>query len=116
MAVSAGRYREVVRIEKPERTTNSFNEATITAWLLVEEAFAEVVQPTSPDRTHEVASAGRAATERLLQFRLRWHTPLDAAWRIVWNGEAYGIEGSLPDPAKGEILVTGRYLAGTDGR
>lgn len=116
MAVGAGRFREVVRIERPKREANTFGEKAITDWELVDEVFAEVIQPTSPDRTHEVASASRPATERLLQFRLRTPVDIDASYRIVWNDEPYGVEGSLPDPAKGETLVTGRFLSETDGR
>ncbi len=113
---SPGRFREVVRIERPARTRDGFGAEAITDWILVDEVFAEVLQPTSPDRSHEVASAGRPATERLIQFRLR--TPVDVREgdRMIWLDEAYGVEGSLRDPAKAEIVVTGRFLSGTDGR
>lgn len=116
MAVSPGRFRESVTIERPTRARNSFGESEITAWVLVAIVWAEVLAPTSPDRAHEVASAGRPAQERLLQFRLRAPLDLRDGDRLIWNGEHYGIEGTLPDPARGELLATGRFLSGTDGR
>jgi head-tail adaptor len=119
MAINPGRFREYVRIERPVKTASSFGGAAITSWELVEDAFAEVIHPTSPDRSHEAAAAGRSVTERLLQFRLRLPSPIASTHRIVWPHDStdyYGVEGLLADHAKGEIVATGVYRGGTDGR
>lgn len=117
--MNPGRLREAIRIERPVFSDSSFGGRAITGWETVEETFAEVIQPTSPDRSHEAASAGRGVTERLLQFRLRLPSPVEASHRIIWpldSSDAYGVEGSLPDYARADILVTGVFRAGTDGR
>lgn len=116
MSTPSGRFRELVAIERPRRVRNQFNESEIEGWDLVAHVFAEIAQPTSPDRAHEVDSASRPASERLLQFKLRLPVDLQDSDRFDWNGDKFGIEGRLPDPSRGEMLVTGRFLSGTDGR
>ena len=114
--VSAGRYDSLVRIERATRARNEFGEEAIASWELVAEIWAQTILPNAAALSREIAANGQAATERTCTFRLRWPLDLRQGDRIFYEGEAYGIEGFYPDRRAGELIATGRFLSGTDGR
>ncbi len=116
MGLSAGRFDQIVRVERPTRTRNEFGEEELTEWTLIAEAWARVEVQASSDRMHEIASGARAALERYATFTLRAGLDVRPGDRLIWNGEAYGVDGLASQPRHPEMIVAGRYMAGTDGR
>lgn len=116
MPLNPGRYDQLVTIERAMRSRNEYGEDAIDAWAIVAEVWAHVILPNARDLSKEVASAGRPATDRTCTFKLRRPADVEEGDRIVWEGEAYGVEGFFADRRRGELTVTGRFLSGTDGR
>lgn len=111
-----GEFDEVIAIERSTRTRDDVG-GTLIAWATIAEGvFAKVIRPTARDMSKEAALGGRVSEERALVFKLRYPADITATDRIIFDGDAYGVEGIVTDKGEGVISVNGVYRAGTDGR
>lgn len=102
MALSAGRLRHRIRIERPGYTQDPITGEMTQGWELVADKVPAAIEPLSA-REFIAAQAVQSAVTARIVIRRR---DVDAAMRIIHRGRIYNIHGVLPDPKSGLEYVT----------
>lgn len=110
MALSAGRLRHRVRIEKPTHTQDPITGEMVLSWDLVAEKVPAAIEPLSA-REFIAAQAVQSQVTTRIVIRRR---EIDASMRIVHGGKVYNIHGVLPDAVSGLEYVTLPCSAGVN--
>ena len=112
MVVSAGKRDQYILIERPQRAANSFGEAAITGWAVIDQQWAQALT----ERALEIVAGKRDASEIIVAFIMSDAALIAPGDRINWDGVFYGVAAVQPPRRTGEIVVTARMISGGDGR
>lgn len=115
MAMSAGRLRHRISIQKRVQQQNPTTGTITHTWQTVEgcEALAAEVRFLS---AREFISAQAMQSEIVARITIRHRAGLNAAMRIVHNGQVFNPKAFLPDPESGlEYLTVPVTLGVNDG-
>lgn len=102
MALSAGRLRHRIRIERPGYEQDSVTGEMVLSWELVAEKVPAAIEPLSA-REFIAAQAVQSQVTTRIVIRRR---EIDASMRIVHRGKIYNIHGVLADPKSGLEYLT----------
>jgi len=102
MALSAGRLRHRVRIERPSYEQDPVTGEMVKSWELVAEKVPAAIEPLSA-REFIAAQAVQSQVTTRIVIRRR---EIDATMRIVHRGQVYNIHGVLADPESGLEYLT----------
>jgi SPP1 family predicted phage head-tail adaptor len=80
MAVQAGKYRHLVRLQKQVFTPDNQGGYT-NAWTEIDEVHAEVIQGGGTEILH----AGQLETVGTYQVKMRWRKDFTPAQRLIWE-------------------------------
>lgn len=99
--MSAGKYRDRVRVLRPHREKGPTGGLGPTSWLEVGQGAYASLEPVS-GRTYVSASQERA--EVTMQVLMRYRADVQAGWRLVdlASGLAYEVKAPLFDPRRTE--------------
>lgn len=103
MALSAGRLRHRVRIERPSYEQDPVTGEMILSWELVAEKVPAAIEPSS---VREFISAQAMQSSVTARIVIRRRPGIDATMRIVHRGQVYNIHGVLADPESGLEYLT----------
>ena len=110
MALSAGRLRHRVRIERPRITQDPITGEMVRSWDVVSKSVPAAIEPLSA-REFIAAQAVQSQVTTRIVMRKR---PIDATMRIVHRGQVYNVHGVLPDAVSGLEYVTCPCSAGVN--
>lgn len=102
MALSAGRLRHRIRIERPDYTQDPITGEMVLSWELVADKVPAAIEPLSA-REFIAAQATQSAVTARIVIRRR---DIDATMRIIHRGRIYNIHGVLADPESGLEYLT----------
>jgi len=97
-----GKLRHRVRLERPGRTQDPNTGEMVDGWELVATVWASV----EPLSAREFIAAQSAQSEVTARIVLRHREGITAGMRAVHRGQAYDIQGVLPDPKSGRHFIT----------
>lgn len=105
MALSAGRLRHRVRIERPTYTQDRDTGEMVKGWELVPgaEGVPAAIEPLS---VREFMAAQQVQSEVSARIVIRRRPGIDATMRLVHRGKIYNIHGVLPDADSGLEYLT----------
>jgi len=111
--IRTGRLQERITLERPVRQQNDIGESAVAAWEQVGGVrFAEVIQ----EKPSEILANRRDAAQALVLFRVRLPCPADNTMRVIWNGQAYGVQGVRTMARIGEATIEARFLSAASGQ
>lgn len=110
MALSAGRLRHRVRIEKPTYKQDQVTGEMVRDWDLVADKVPAAIEPLS---AREFISAQAMQSQVTTRIVMRKRV-IDATMRIVHRGQVYNVHGVLPDAVSGLEYVTCPCSAGVN--
>lgn len=114
MALSAGRLRHRIRIERPDYTQDPITGEMVLSWELVVEKVPAAIEPLSAREFIAAQATQSAVTARIV---IRQRDDVDATMRIIHRGRIYNIRGVLADPKSGlEYLTLPCSMGVNDGR
>lgn len=102
MALSAGRLRHRVRIEKPTHKQDQVTGEMTQCWELVADKVPAAIEPLS---AREFIAAQAVQSQVTARIVIR-HRDIDPTMRIIHKGRAYNIHGVLPDADSGIEYLT----------
>ena len=105
MALSAGRLRHRVRIERPTYAQDPVTGEMVKSWELVPgaESVPAAIEPLS---VREFMAAQQMQSEVSARIVIRRRPGIDATMRLVHRGKIYNIHGVLPDADSGLEYLT----------
>lgn len=103
MALSAGRLRHRVRIERPDYVQDPITGEMVKGWELVADKVPAAIEPLSAREFIAAQAVQSAVTARIV---IRRRSDIDATMRILHRGRVYNIHGVLPDPESGLEYLT----------
>tara|TARA_B100000749_G_C18177654_1_gene362532 strand:- start:115 stop:456 length:342 start_codon:yes stop_codon:yes gene_type:complete len=83
-----GNLRERVMLQQATTTTDGYG-GTVYEWHDVAEVWARV----EPVKSAEEFIAGGIQTVTDVLVHIRFHPDVTTAWRLIWQGQTYGITG-----------------------
>lgn len=89
--MKAGKLTEVIRIERATSTLNEYGTPTHT-WARLCTLRAEKVEQSITEYNRNYG----ASDEDLVAFRARFFDGITNADRLIWNGQAYNINQTVP--------------------
>lgn len=103
MALSAGRLRHRVRIERPSYEQDPLTGEMKKDWELVADKVPAAIEPLSAREFIAAQAAQSAVTARIV---IRHRPGIDATMRVLHRGRVYNIHGVLADPVSGLEYLT----------
>lgn len=103
MALSAGRLRHRIRIERPGYEQDSVTGEMVLSWELVAEKVPAAIEPLS---AREFIAAQAVQSQISARITIRYRADLSRDMRIVHNGKIYRPAGFLPDAVSGLEYMT----------
>lgn len=103
MALSAGRLRHRIRIERPDYTQDPITGEMTQGWELVADKVPAAIEPLSAREFMAAQAVQSKVTARIL---IRRRDGIDATMRIIHRGLIYNIHGVLADPESGLEYLT----------
>lgn len=103
MALSAGRLRHRIRIEKPVYEQDPVTGEMVKGWSLVADKVPAAIEPLS---VREFIAARSYQSEVTARIVIRRRAEIDATMRILHRDRVYNIRGVLSDPDSGLEYLT----------
>ena len=98
MALSAGRLRHRVRIERPDYVQDLITGEMVKGWVLVADNVPAAIEPLSAREFIQSQALQSSVTARIV---IRRRADIDATMRILHRDMVYNIHGVLADPVSG---------------
>lgn len=102
MALAAGRLRHRVTLQAPTPSRDTNTGESIDSWATVDEAWASF----EPLSAREFIQSAALQAEVVARITIRARSDILPTWRIIYRGNAYKIEGVLPDKESGLEYIT----------